>query len=66
MSANPLTHFDAEGQAHLVDVGEKSETRRQARAAGRILMRPETLALIQSVSAKKPKPAARRVLPAAS
>ena len=53
MPANPLTHFDAEGQAHMVDVGEKGETRRQARVAGSILMRPETLALIRSGSAKK-------------
>ena len=37
----------------MVDVGEKSETRRQARAAGSILMQPETLALIRSGSAKK-------------
>ena len=48
-----LTHFDAEGQAHMVNVGEKSETRRQARAGGSILMQPETLALIRSGSAKK-------------
>jgi cyclic pyranopterin phosphate synthase len=53
MPANPLTHFDAEGQAHMVDVGEKSETRRQARATGRIVMRPETLELIRSGTAKK-------------
>ena len=53
MSTNPLTHFDAEGQAHMVDVGEKSETRRQARAAGSIFMQPGTLALIRSGSAKK-------------
>jgi cyclic pyranopterin phosphate synthase len=53
MSASPLTHFDAEGQAHMVDVGEKSVTHRQARAGGSILMRPETLALIKSGSAKK-------------
>lgn len=53
MSTNPLTHFDAEGQAHMVDVGEKSEPRRQARAAGSIFMQPGTLALIRSGSAKK-------------
>lgn len=53
MTVSPLTHFDTEGQAHMVNVGEKSETRRQARAAGSILMQPETLALIQSGSAKK-------------
>jgi len=48
-----FTHFDAEGQAHMVDVGEKSETRRIARAGGRIAMQPETLKMIQSGSAKK-------------
>ena len=53
MPASPLTHFNADGQAHMVDVGEKAETRRQARAAGSILMQPETLALIRSGSAKK-------------
>jgi len=48
-----LTHFDAQGQAHMVDVAEKGETRRVARATGTIRMRPETLALIESGSAKK-------------
>ncbi|MCX7627195.1 MAG: cyclic pyranopterin monophosphate synthase MoaC [Methylophilaceae bacterium] len=41
-----LTHFDAAGQAHMVDVGDKSETRRMAVAAGRIRMQPETLHMI--------------------
>lgn len=53
MSTNPLTHFDAEGQAHMVDVGGKNETLRQARASGRIVMQPETLELIRSGTAKK-------------
>jgi cyclic pyranopterin phosphate synthase len=53
MSENPLTHFDADGQAHMVDVGAKAETQRLARATGSILMQPETLALIRSGSAKK-------------
>lgn len=53
MSASPLTHFDAQGQAHMVDVGEKPETRRIAKACGRIVMRPETLALIESGKASK-------------
>ena len=53
MPTNPLTHFDTEGQAHMVDVGEKTDTRRQARAAGSIRMLPETLALIRSGSASK-------------
>ncbi len=48
-----LTHFDAQGGAHMVDVGAKAETRRRARAAGRIVMRPETLALIQAGTAAK-------------
>lgn len=54
MSQNsPLTHFDAAGQAHMVDVGSKPETARLARASGRIRMQPETFALIASGSAKK-------------
>jgi len=48
-----LTHFDAAGQAHMVDVGSKTETARVARAAGSIFMKPETLALIRSGSANK-------------
>ncbi len=50
---NGLTHFDKEGQAHMVDVGEKSETRRIAKASGRIEMNAGTLELIASGSAKK-------------
>jgi cyclic pyranopterin phosphate synthase len=38
-----LTHLDAEGHAHMVDVGEKGETQREAVARGAVLMRPETL-----------------------
>lgn len=48
-----LTHFDNSGQAHMVDVGDKSETHRIARAAGRIRMLPATLTLIQQGDAKK-------------
>jgi cyclic pyranopterin phosphate synthase len=48
-----LTHFNAAGQAHMVDVGEKAQTARQARAGGSIFMQPATLALIRSGSAKK-------------
>jgi cyclic pyranopterin phosphate synthase len=48
-----LTHFDAAGQAHMVDVGGKPETARLARAAGSIFMKPETLELIRSGSTKK-------------
>ena len=51
--ASPLTHFDAQGQAHMVDVGAKAATHRIAVATGRIEMQPETLALIESGTAKK-------------
>lgn len=50
---NTLTHFDAQGQAHMVDVGTKASTHRIAIATGRIEMKPETLALIESGTAKK-------------
>lgn len=50
---NPLTHFDRQGQAHMVDVGAKSETKRIARAAGRIGMQPTTLQLIAEGTAQK-------------
>ena len=53
-SADPhFTHFDAAGAAHMVDVGAKDVTRRVARAAGRIVMQPATLALIRRGDAKK-------------
>ena len=48
-----LTHFNEAGQAHMVDVGAKEETHRIAIASGNIHMKPETLALIQSGTAKK-------------
>jgi len=41
-----LTHLDAQGRAHMVDVGEKDVTGREAVARGSVLMRPETLQLI--------------------
>ena len=52
-NSSALTHFDADGQAHMVDVGAKTETRRVAIATGRIVMLPETFALVKSGSAKK-------------
>ena len=48
-----LTHFDERGAAHMVDVGGKDETHRVATAAGFIRMKPETVALVQSGTAKK-------------
>ena len=50
---NTLTHFDAQGQAHMVDVAAKASTHRIAVATGRIEMLPATLALVQSGTAKK-------------
>jgi len=48
-----FTHFDAAGQAHMVDVSGKGVTKRVARAGGRIAMRAETLASIRAGSSKK-------------
>ena len=48
-----LTHFDAQGQAHMVDVAAKAATHRIAVATGRIEMMPDTLRLIESGTAKK-------------
>ena len=48
-----LTHFDAQGQAHMVDVADKASTHRRATAEGWIDMLPATRALIESGHAKK-------------
>ena len=48
-----LTHFDEAGQAHMVNVGEKSETHRIAVACGRIHMQPATFELVAGGTAKK-------------
>ncbi|KGJ05939.1 cyclic pyranopterin monophosphate synthase subunit MoaC [Paracoccus halophilus] len=47
-----LTHFDASGQAHMVDVSAKPDTAREAVAEGLVLMSAETLALAQGGAAK--------------
>lgn len=48
-----LTHFDAAGQAHMVDVSAKAVTDRSATAEAVVIMQPETLALVLEGSAKK-------------
>ena len=48
-----LTHFDAHGQAHMVDVADKAHTRRVGVASGRIQMLPATFDLVHSGTAKK-------------
>ncbi|KAF2989219.1 cyclic pyranopterin monophosphate synthase MoaC [Methylocystis sp. MJC1] len=48
-----LTHLSATGDAHMVDVSAKADTKRLARARGRVVMGPETLALAVAGQAKK-------------
>jgi cyclic pyranopterin phosphate synthase len=48
-----LSHVDANGNAHMVDVGDKQDTARTAIARGEIKMKPETFALIRSRAIKK-------------
>jgi cyclic pyranopterin phosphate synthase len=48
-----LTHFNTRGEAHMVDIGDKAVTRREAVAGGRILMAPATLQLIRDGGHKK-------------
>ena len=52
-TSSALTHFDADGQAHMVDVGDKTETRRVAVATGRIHMLPANFEMVETGSAKK-------------
>ena len=52
-NASEFTHMDAEGNAHMVDVGEKTVTERSATAKGTVLMARETLAKIQDRGFKK-------------
>jgi cyclic pyranopterin phosphate synthase len=51
--AGELTHFDAKGQAHMVDVSAKEPTHRVARAQGRIRMSGPTLDTLESGTARK-------------
>ena len=54
MSSNGgLTHFDAQGQAHMVDVAAKAATHRVAVASGRIRMQAATFAVIEQGTARK-------------
>jgi cyclic pyranopterin phosphate synthase len=54
MASSPaLTHFDSQGQAHMVDVAAKAATHRIAIAQGRIVMNSATLSIILEGSAKK-------------
>ena len=50
---NRLTHLDATGNAHMVDVSDKHVTSRSATAKAQVVMLPETLALILGGTAKK-------------
>jgi len=53
MTSPSLTHFDEQGQAHMVDVGKKAETHRVAVASGVIRMLPATLEMVVRGTAKK-------------
>jgi cyclic pyranopterin monophosphate synthase len=53
MNSPRFTHFDSEGQAHMVDVAGKDVTHRMARATGRISMQPATFDMVAQGSAKK-------------
>ncbi|KUH59115.1 hypothetical protein AUL39_01930 [Tractidigestivibacter scatoligenes] len=48
-----LTHFNEEGRARMVDVSDKPKTQRVARAAGKVLMRPDTLELVRTGGVRK-------------
>src|SRR5204862_1897967 len=47
LTMSQLTHFDESGASRMVDVGDKAETQRVARASAVVRMKPETLALIR-------------------
>ena len=48
-----FTHFDTDGNAHMVDVGSKAKTNRVAIVKGHLKMQPETLTMIAHGTAKK-------------
>lgn len=50
---NKLTHFNSQGEAHMVDVADKAISQRRAVATGRIIMQAETFALIEQGGHKK-------------
>ncbi|MEO1069379.1 MAG: cyclic pyranopterin monophosphate synthase MoaC [Cyanobacteria bacterium J06638_6] len=52
-SAPGLSHLDAQGQAHMVDVATKAQTLREAVAVATVVMRPTTLATIEAGNAPK-------------
>lgn len=53
MSHSQLSHLDAQGRAHMVDVGDKADTERIAIARGEVLMKRETFELIRDGALKK-------------
>src|SRR5210317_2014818 len=53
MAMAEFTQFDSDGNAHMVDVGSKADTKRIAIVKGHITMQPETLAMITAGTAKK-------------
>jgi len=53
MQKNKLTHLDSSGEARMVDVSQKSDTRREAVVKGRVIMKPDTLKQIKAAKLKK-------------
>jgi cyclic pyranopterin phosphate synthase len=53
MSEGGLTHLNARGEAHIVDIGDKAVTRRRATAQARLIGEPETIAIILGGGLKK-------------
>ena len=53
MPVSSLSHLNAAGEVHMVEVGDRPQTRREARAEGSIAMRPEVLALVMAGRAPK-------------
>ncbi len=53
VNSSPLSHLNERGEAVMVDISGKAVTERTARAEGRVLMRPETLALVLEGGAAK-------------
>ena len=53
LAAAALTHLDAQGEAHMVDVAAKAQTVREAVAEATVVMQPQTLATIEAGNAPK-------------
>lgn len=53
MTEKKLTHFNSQGQAHMVDVSDKADTKRIAKASGKIQLSPDAYAILIAGTSKK-------------